>query len=71
MRHSHIQKHVFFYIKKKDIKNENIMCRGSHKSFPIYCILRWKILKRILTYLYFIKANETDVCHLHVQSHSS
>ena len=36
-----------------------------------HCILRRKILRRILTYLYSIKYNEINVCHLDVQNHIS
>ena len=68
--HLHIQKHISY--KKIDAKSTNIMCTGSHKSFPMHCILRGgKFLKRILTYLYSTKYNEINVCHLDVQNHTS
>ena len=51
---------------KNDIKSTNIMCTGSHKTFPIHFILRGEILKRTLTYS--IKCNEIHVCHLYVQT---
>ena len=41
--HLHIQKHVSY--KKKYRQSTNIMSTGSHKSFPIRCILWGKILK--------------------------
>ena len=52
---------------KNDVKRTNIMCTGSHKSFPTHSILRGKFLKRILTYLYSIKDNEINICHLDVK----
>ena len=46
---------------KSDINTINILYTGSHKSFSIG--LRGKIFKRILTFLFFAKYNETNMCH--------
>ena len=45
---------------KNDIKSTNIKCTGSHKSFPMHCIIRGKFLKQNLIYLYYTKYNEIN-----------
>ena len=48
---------------KNYIKSTNIMYTGSNKIFPEQCvILRVKILKRTLKYLYSTKSNEIHMC---------
>ena len=68
MRHSDMQKHFCYKICMNSIQ---ILHIGSHKSFPMHCDLWWKILKLILTYLYCMKYNEINVCHLDKKKHVS
>ena len=59
------------FLWKNGLKSTNILCIGSHKSFPIQASYRGKFLKLILTYLYSIKYNETNIYYLGVQKHIS
>ena len=60
------KKSMFPY--ENDIKSTNILCIGSHKSFPILC---GNSLKCILLYLYCINYNEINICHSDIQKHVS
>ena len=52
-----IQIHKIMFPVKKGINRINILFKGSHKSFPIQYGLWGEFLKRILTYLFWIKYN--------------
>ena len=61
---------------KNDVKSTNVLCTGSHKSFPILWGNTFKVLRCIISYggnflkrLYCSKYNEINVGHSDTQKH--